>query len=208
MVFREGRKWLEAKRQNQSHNWAKLFKKCVSHLQKHVWCLMNLSRTGNAEPSLKAAVLQWVLGVVCRRALCPLSSIAPVWSQARLCPAGMLILEFQPRNTSKYSCEFSILLGTFYWEDSVQYVFVSISTAAFTLFCRQFPSWSRGWHSLKTSWRNVLRISRKSFRRKQTDFLKSDRSWRHWEVWYCVPNRLCVTCFNKFEHNLFFNWNV
>lgn len=24
----------------------------------------------------------------------------------------------------------------------------------------------------------------------------------------CVPNRLCVTCFNNFEHNLFFNWNV
>lgn len=24
----------------------------------------------------------------------------------------------------------------------------------------------------------------------------------------CVPNRMRVTCFNDFERNLFFNWNV
>lgn len=186
MVFREGRKWLEVKRENQSCNWAKLFKICVSLAEV---CLVALQclvphepvKERKWEPSLKAPVLKWVLGVVCRRALHPLSSIAPLWSHEGLCPDGMLTLEFQPRNTQNIPVNLA-----FYWEYSVQCVFVSSSTAAFTLFCRLFPSWSRGWHSLKTSWRNVLRISRKSFRATKTDFLRWDRRWKLWEVWGCL----------------------
>lgn len=79
-------------------------RKCGAHAEMGAWCCLQ----------------EGLVPTVCYCSSLKSCRALPSWNTDTGVPA------------SKYSCEFSILLGTFYWEYSVQCVFVSSSTAAFT----------------------------------------------------------------------------
>lgn len=210
MVFRAGRKWLEAKRQNQSHNWAKLLKICVSHWQKHVWwlcsvwCLMNLSRKGNAEPSLKAPVLKWVLGVVCR-CHCLLLLLSEVTRGSALleCWHWSSSLEIPP-NTPVNSA--------FYWAHFIERTVcrVSLSVAQQQLSLCFADSFHPGAEA-DTHWRQAEGMSWESAENpsEQNELISWNQTGAGGIGRFEVPNRLCVwLALTILSTIYFFNWNV
>lgn len=161
----------------------------------------DLSMKGDAEPNLK--VLKWVLGGVCKESFMP-AGLCWSWGGSALltCWYWSYSPEIPPNTPVNLA---------FYYPLRVQYVTCLWAAQQQLLFC--FADSFHPGAEADAHWRQAEGMSWESAENhsEQNELISWEKMGTEgvgrFEV-VCVPNRLCVTCFNDFKRYLFFNWNV